>query len=332
MRRGFTLIELLVVFTIIAILVSLLIPMVGVLRFRARVLVTNQRIDQVLAALQGIGRENGSASYVLQRDCGLGGTTEFKLNAFNQGEPVSGTWHACYPEAAGSIPNPLVLAYPWGKPRQYWIREAWYGTPQALPITEPTDVNRDAWYASWKVAERHTIAGLCATRSLTLLQRAGVLEVSSEAEAVRRVNDRGPDRRWNDGWGKPLIVAYSIYQPTRCQLGGRYAGDYYVREALAQYQYNRSLYVAVGAPGLSLDPVLFPGGMPDTSAFTTYADWSATSTSLWAHVAKGCTTGGQTTWDESSFDRPPWQGTRLGNLTVSGTRLRPLLSTPIEIK
>ena len=332
MRRGFTLLELLVVIAIIAFLAALMFPLLGVLRFRSKVLVTNQRIDQVLSALQGIGRENGSASYVLQRDCGLGGTTEFRLNASNQGEPVSGTWHACYPDPAGSHPNPLVLAYPWGKARQYWVREAWYTTPQELPLAEPTDANRDAWYAAWKVPERHTIAELCATRSTALLQRAGVFEVFSEAEAVRQSKSRNPNRRWNDGWGQPLIVAYGIYQPTRCQLGGRYAGDYYVREALAQYQYNRSLYVAVGSPGEVLDPVLFPSGLPDTDAFAAYADWSEVSTDLWEHVAKGCTTGTQKTWDETSFDRPPWKGTRLGELKVAGKRLRPLISTPVEIK
>jgi hypothetical protein len=159
------------------------------------------------------------------------------------------------------------------------------------------------------------------------------MEVANEAAAVRRANDRSPRQRWNDGWGQPLIVAYGIYQPPECRLGGRYAGDHYVREALTQYQYNRSLYVAVGAPGERLDPVLFPGGaMPDTSAFASYADWSETFIDLWAHVAKGCTTGGQTTWDETSFDSPPWKGTRVGELTVAGKRLRPLLSTPVEIK
>ena len=338
MRRGFTLLELLVVFTIIALLAALLVPMIGVLRFRARVLVTNQRIDQVLTALQGIGRENGSASYVLQRDCGLGGTTEFKLGANNRAEPESGTWHACYPAAAGSAPNPLLLAYPWGKQRQYWIREAWYGTPLALDINEPTNANRDAWYAAWKVAEKHTIAELTPTRSLALLQRAGVFEVFSEAEAVRRSKDRNSNRRWNDGWGEPLVVAYGIYQPTKRELPPvapsttNTIDDFYLREALAQYQYNRSVYVAVGAPGMKLDPVLFPSGLPNPSAFATYADWSSISTNLWAHVIKGCTTGTQTTWDETSFDRPPWQGTRLGDLKAGGTRLRPLLSTPIEIK
>jgi len=332
MRRGFTLIELLVVIAIIALLMALLLPVLSVLRFRARVLVTNQRIDQVLAALQGIGRENGSASYVLQRDCGLGGTTEFKLNSTNQGEPASGTWHECYPQVAASSPNPLILAYPWGKTRQYWIRENWYGSPLALPTYEPTDAQRDAWYASWKVAERHSIAELCPTRSLALLQRAGVLEATTEAEAVRRGNDRGPNRSWNDGWGQPLVVAYALYQPPRCQLGGPYGGDFYVREALTQYQYNRSIYVAVGAPGMALDPILFPAGDPDTSAFATYANWSATSTTLWAHIIKACTTGGQPTWDETSFDRPPWKGTRLGDLKVAGARLRSLLSSPVEIK
>lgn len=348
-RRGMSLVEILIVVAVIGVLIGMLLPAIGTLRFRSRVLLTNQRMDQVLAALQGVGRENGSASYVLQRDLGLGGTAEFSLDATNQADVAGGAWHACYPAAAANAPGnavvpvaapgaPPVLAYPWGKARQYWIREPWYCDPLGLPARDPGDpamtaAERDDWYARWRTPERHALAELWPRRTFALLRRAGVFEADGEAAALRRFNDRGRGQRWNDAWGNPLVVAYAIYQPTRCELGGRYLRDAYLKEALAQYQYNRSLYVAVGAAGPTLDPAVVPAGTLPTGGHDSVQAWEQPCADLWAHVCAGAMGDGQPVWDETSFDRPPWQGNRLGDREAKGKpRVRPLLSAPVEIK
>ena len=67
-RRAFTLIELLVVITIIALLASLTVTMVSVVKFNAKKLVTGERLNSITAGLSQLGQQEGSAPYVLQKN------------------------------------------------------------------------------------------------------------------------------------------------------------------------------------------------------------------------------------------------------------------------
>ncbi|MBA3683850.1 MAG: type II secretion system protein [Planctomycetes bacterium] len=339
--RAFTLIEILIVVTIIGVLIALLLPLLGVVKFRARVVQTTQRLEAVQSAILALGGQSGSTGYALQRDLVLGGTIDFELDTTtNQARPAGGApWHACYPDAAASAPGQrLVMAYPWGKARQYWIREAWYSGPQGLPTTNPNDpamsaADRDAWYAAWRAPERHELSEFWPLNTLQMLRLAGIMPGTTEAEAVAAYKDRSSSRTFNDAWGNPLVIAHAVYQPTRCQLGGTFSPDYYVREGLAQYQYNRSVYLSVAAVGPWLHPTVFPGNaLANPSGFASYADWEPTVRQVWTHACLGTMTGGQAVWDETGFDRPPWNGARLGKLDVGGTRVQPLLMAPVEMK
>jgi prepilin-type N-terminal cleavage/methylation domain-containing protein len=70
-RRAFTVIELLVVIAIIATLASFLLVAIPRMRFAAKSMDTQQRMQNVLSALQQVGQADGSTAYVIQRD-GLG--------------------------------------------------------------------------------------------------------------------------------------------------------------------------------------------------------------------------------------------------------------------
>ena len=69
--------------------------------------------------------------------------------------------------------------------------------------------------------------------------------------------NRNPKQGWNDAWGNPLIISYALYQPP--QYNGndsRRFADYYLTVAKQQYQYNRSVFVSVGAPGPDISPYM----------------------------------------------------------------------------
>ncbi len=340
-RRAFTVLELLIVISIIAVLIALLLPMMNSASFRAKILQTTQRMEAIQAALLALGGENGSTAYSLQRQIDIGGTREFELDStINQGRPAGAApWHACYPDPQATGPaGKLAMAYPWGKARQYWIREPWYtGAPQNLPTTDPgdptmTQAMRDAWFAAWRQPEAHKITELWPRNTVPMLRLCGILIGADEASAVESYKDRGVSRAFNDAWGHPLVVAHALYQPTRCQIGGRYPQDYYLKEGLAQYQYNRSVYIAVAACGPMLNPTYFASGFPNTASYATYADWEPTVQSAWDGACEACLTGSQPMWDETSFDRPPWKGARLGDQIVGGRRLRGLIMAPVEMK
>ena len=76
-RRGpsaFTLIELLIVVTVIAILAAMILEVMNMVRFKSRVVVTNQRMEAILEALTQYGRAQGSGCYMIQSGANLGGT------------------------------------------------------------------------------------------------------------------------------------------------------------------------------------------------------------------------------------------------------------------
>jgi prepilin-type N-terminal cleavage/methylation domain-containing protein len=75
-RRGFTLIEILVVIGIIAVLAGLMLPVIGVIRTKARVTVTGQRGQAIMTGLQQYSAE-GSAAARLMQELPLGGVPRF---------------------------------------------------------------------------------------------------------------------------------------------------------------------------------------------------------------------------------------------------------------
>jgi prepilin-type N-terminal cleavage/methylation domain-containing protein len=105
--------------------------------------------------------------------------------------------------------------------------------------------------------------------------------------------------------------------------------DYYLDEARRHYQYNRATYIAVGAPGTALDPVLFPNGLPrgqDAAAWYTHL------TNLWSQICNVTMPNPADVWNEDSFNNPPWENIKGRRLHVNGVSIKSFLSTPIEYK
>jgi prepilin-type N-terminal cleavage/methylation domain-containing protein len=257
MRRAFTLIEILVVLAIISLLMALMIGGISYARERARLLLTVHRMEEVHNALARYGGERQELTYALQRDIpGLGGTPAYARGASDAFvSPADGSpWHAVFPAAAAVAPghasithtgtggSPLVMAYPWGRHRRYAVLEDWYVnrfTPP-LPITD-TDFLPLGDDGSWNGREPHRIHELWPRQTTAILHRIGIAD--SEANAR---DDRDRDRPWNDAWGRPLVVAYAIYQPPRClpaSIPAWNSGTTY--EAGAAVAHNGSNWIAV---------------------------------------------------------------------------------------
>jgi prepilin-type N-terminal cleavage/methylation domain-containing protein len=74
---GFTLVELLVVIAVMAILGSLVLGVIGSVRFRARALQTTNRIEAVLNGISNYAQDEGSTAAMLQLNLPLGGVGKF---------------------------------------------------------------------------------------------------------------------------------------------------------------------------------------------------------------------------------------------------------------
>lgn len=172
--------------------------------------------------------------------------------------------------------------------------------------------------------DTHTLAELTPLNTITLLQAAGILPPGTGgADAYR--NDRTPSRPWNDRWGNPLVVVNAVFIPPRYDFrnaaeqsmelkGGR---DFLLKKSKEFYQFNRAVYIAVGAVGPKLRT-------PLPNPWTAANDVTALR-SLWEQIRTNCKAS---LWDQTSFGKPPWSGIKEGK---SGKE-RSLLTPPLEIK
>lgn len=298
-RRGFTLIEMLVVILIIAVLAGLLLPVVSMVRFQARSTDTMLRMEALLheLALHGDGRV--STAYALMRDADLGGV---KLWAVPSGDvSVADTSTLPVPEtdpavlaAAGIATNlPLdpaldhTFVFPWGRER---------------------DLDGDGIFgeAGEEPAARH-LGQLSVHRSEALMELTGVLP-----DPAAYPGDRGRDRRWNDAWGNPLVIAHGVYQDRAVALANRSDS---LLQARRTYGYSRAVYLAIAAAG---------------PHFTRDSDFDVTLQAVWDQAVAVCNRDddGAALWTERGFADPPWKGIRRGEEDP----LRCFLSAPIELK
>jgi len=149
-------------------------------------------------------------------------------------------------------------------------------------------------------------------RSLQLLQSAGI--VSDDTGAAWR-SDRSAAAPWNDAWGNPLVVTYAIFQPERYR-NSTVATDQNDRNRLLdrcqqRYDYNRSLYIAVGSVGASIRPtdagLTMANPWPDRSVPWTAAKDAEVNRWLWRQIRE-C--GSAVDWTENWMMQRPWEGVR----------------------
>lgn len=158
-------------------------------------------------------------------------------------------------------------------------------------------------------------------RTIALLQAAGILAPGAVGEDAYRT-DRKPRQPWNDAWGHPLVVVYAMYQPERYQrtFDNQNRRDLLMRGGHKSYQYNRSLYFAVGAPGAEV------GNSPQT---WTAAEDLTVLRDNWLWIRYICDAH---EWDETAFTKPPWNGVRTGKKSLGNMSLKSMITAPIEVK
>lgn len=372
-RRGMTLIEILIVITVIAVLAGLLLTAVPRLAYNARALDTAGRMQGLLqAATLATSQEGGCASFLQRAIPSFGGTAVMRISA--SGQLTGATWHRCWPEDGSNANDnhcdnasgkPLVLSYPWGKNRTYFLFETWYVTGKTLAGSFPAAGSSTAWPArpwptlpvpvvgannwataftpakrsQWETPEPIGLSSLRVHYSFDLLKVFGLLEGAGAGnELTAYTTDRGKKRPWNDAWGNPLVVAYAVFQPPRCDdtvmvgLGQpKKRDDYYLTQALESYRYNRSVYISLAAAGPKLRAPLT-------------GNWSTDAAAIWRQANDVCnrddngTELWQTYGDASNpnvpanaFTAPPWEDIRRGqHRRYPGER--PMLSAPKEFK
>jgi hypothetical protein len=154
--------------------------------------------------------------------------------------------------------------------------------------------------------------------TIGLLQASGVLRQGTTGEDDYR-NGRKSTEPWNDAWGHPLVVVYALFQPERYvrNFDQQNRRDKLLKDALKAYQYNRSVYLAVGAAG---------GSMPATLPLTWAAGSDAvTMRDYWMQIRD---VSGAAAWNETAFSAPPWKGLKRGK--KNGYTC--YVSTPTEVK
>jgi hypothetical protein len=216
-----------------------------------------------------------------------------------------------------------------------------------------------------------------------ILRLAGILPTrSDDALYANRqyMTNRKESERWNDRWGNPLVVGTVLYQPTHqndsnlpaglrdgawsangkntvspgiYMPGGQLETRKALLDHLKYYQYNRSIYIAVAAVGVSARVSVEDLKSNDPTM------WASSETSprtgnlqdLWDQANWVCQQAKETPydrdWTELSFDNPPWQGIRddfknrskheadqnnLLDTTYTGKDEHCLLSAPAEFK
>jgi len=276
-------IELLAVVTVIAVLSGLAIAALPQVRFNAKALQGTQRINEVLRQINRLGEQEGSPTFVVQRDLAVGGVLTFTYPA-----------GALVPEPAGGafldVSKPHHFGFPWSKTND-------------IGSADPD------MFADGSKLSSAQLKDLDPQRSAAFLTKVGILPATDPVTAY--LNDRSSSRLWNDPWGNPLVVAYGLFQPENKTL---------IPLALKAWQYNRSLYIAVGAAG-----TIRRRPFDAAAAAACLAD-------DWDLINSVCQPTAAETWDAVAWERPPWSGVKRGRRTLDGRDHRCLLSTPIEMK
>lgn len=290
LRRGFTLLELLIVMTIVAIMSTMTVGAVRLIRERLRNNQTTSRMEAAITAFTQVGQGEGSAAMVFQRDAGLDGVLGWRQSK-TDGEMVvriintpDGTFQERIPQTLPDEdywtnrnlrdPFPKRLGVNWvgipyadrdagGKDdgSQPYMRFPWGEvTPQELlPAGKAITRLPDTFYL------RHSSPH----KTRELLTVAGVIPRAMTATVQRYrdyMTDRSPKRDWNDAWGRPLVVAYAFYHPpinsTRDNLNpatndpSSHGKDVILSVCRAKYQRTRGIYLTMAAIGPTLPVTL----------------------------------------------------------------------------
>jgi prepilin-type N-terminal cleavage/methylation domain-containing protein len=312
MRPAFTLIELLVVIAIIGVLIGLLLPVAGEIRFRARGTDTVQRLRNIEAALRTAGSGGEGAAMTLHREViapalqaqGIAtGITAFQASV---GRQVNWDW-----QSGGG--NLVPVAGTWIDPSQPFLWPFPWGQPTLGPDGAKTGV----------LLERR-LDQLDPTATPGFLRFLGLI-----TDDAQWLDDRSGTRGWNDAWGNPVVIGFALYQPllnTSTQTQWRQAGnhlvtrtgvlpDLYLKQAMTTYGFNRAVYLSLGAVGPELRGTLAGNAVQ-------------ASRDLWTQVSDVCEA---TSWDQDAWNARPeaWKGdVRWGRR--NGERC--FLTAPIELR
>lgn len=302
LRRAFTLLELLVVIAIIMVLVALILAGAQLVREQARAALTETRMQAVLQGFATTYRSEGrGVCAVLQERLALGGVTRFraKTSAESWSELIAG----------GTTGENLELAVPltgsWLDPLPpHHFAAPWEQSAGPLSTEPSLDAQR---FSTVRLDQLPT------NRSADLLAASGVAEADSPAAAVAVIRgDRGTNRPWNDAWGRPLVVAYGLFQPpTAVEL----------REAQQRYGFTAAVYLAVAAAG----PKIGDGAAAADLASGAPASWDADCAAIWQQA---CTVAGAERWTGTSFAKPPWNGIRRAKGEHLGVSVKVFLTAP----
>ncbi len=293
-RRAFTLVELLVVVAVMAVIALLLIPILGYVREQARWTVTTARIQDIQTSWQALDQ----AALALQRQAGLGGVTVFVDKTQAEITDINAAPNANNPYL--STPKAQILAE--------WLTQAQYDLPHYFGFPWE-DIDRIQARSTPQLAagtvfetqaidaagyQTVSISQLSPLLSQELLAASGAL-ADAATDAYR--TDRGTGKPWNDAWGRPLVVAFGLFQPpsvtaqimriagTGFAVNTTYRDGLRISAAMREYGHARAVYLCVGAVGGALPSGFDESQLSDPSA----AVWTGSVLpALWARANAAC--------------------------------------------
>jgi prepilin-type N-terminal cleavage/methylation domain-containing protein len=310
--RGFTLIELLIVIAIIALLMAMLFPLSNYLIWQVKAMRTEERMLSLQRNLVLYGDAEIYHRKLLQPALAASGVTATGVSIFRAtiGQQnllfgAGGGGGYLMPEVGTWIDPSLPWAFPhpWG-PKTYLqptaSTTAWKGELDQPPLAR-------------------TLADLSPGLTPRLLIAGGLIEQESEW-----LENRSPNRSWNDAWGNPLVCAFALFQPPENTTVdyhnvNRKLQDLYVKHAKRVYGYDRAVYLAVAAAGDRLRTPL--AGVAATDA-----------TALWTQATTTCEAE---QWNGEAWNQQPagWnRAIKRGRRQVAGQLERSFITIPVEIR
>ena len=407
-HKAFTLIELLLVMTIIAILSAMSFVGMRVIQKMVKNNLTRDRMEATLTAFAQLGQSEGSAAQFIQHNTGLNGVLEWRKSNFdervirkiigysksdwsggnNQGQvsamvPVDQTlpnteywenigrsdpflhsrkfidWSMDQKQKDGYA-NPKngglndgskpYLRYPWGESPPEQLRDPNNNKP------DPPD----------RFLLRH-----CSTqKTRELLLVSGVIPTNKDPSKKYSVyqTDRSTKRDWNDAWGRPLVVAFAMYQPPKNNSQDNLnTANFPLKDSsqenkeikdtiltLAREKYKRVLtvYLSVAALGPVLPPEFSEADLKSDKD-SRWTGATGMPALIWKRVAVGGTSEKDNAvcqpydssgtpdplqvrpgeWSELSWGNPPWKGIKKADLYIKSTKTTytSFLSHPIAL-